>query len=61
MGKKAKIPHSPPPTLMKLIDQYVGKFPGSRRRYDHARQVFPAGVTHDLRVMDPFPIYIDRQ
>ena len=46
---------------MNLTDQYAATFPGSRRRYDQARQVFPAGVTHDLRMMEPFPVYIDRQ
>ena len=44
-----------------LVDRYVAQFLGSRRRFEQARTVFPAGVTHDLRSMEPFPIYIERQ
>jgi glutamate-1-semialdehyde 2,1-aminomutase len=46
---------------MKLIERYHAEFPNSCRRYERARQVFPAGVTHDLRYLEPFPIYVDRQ
>jgi glutamate-1-semialdehyde 2,1-aminomutase len=46
---------------MTLQDRYHAEFPSSCRRYEHARQVFPAGVTHDLRYMEPFPVYVDRQ
>src|SRR5262245_37947048 len=46
---------------MTLLDRYRAEFAGSARRYEQARQVFPAGVTHDLRYMEPFPVYIDRQ
>jgi glutamate-1-semialdehyde 2,1-aminomutase len=44
-----------------LLDRFVEEFAGSRRRFEEARQVFPDGVTHDLRSLEPFPIYIDRQ
>ena len=46
---------------MSIADRYRAAFPGSRQRYEQACQVFPAGVTHDLRYMEPFPIYVDRQ
>lgn len=46
---------------MSIIERYVAEFAGSRRRAEQARQVFPAGVTHDLRFMEPFPIFVDRQ
>ena len=46
---------------MTILDRYQREFPGSCRRYEHARRIFPAGVTHDLRYMEPFPIYVDRQ
>jgi glutamate-1-semialdehyde 2,1-aminomutase len=46
---------------MTIQDRFHAEFPGSCRRYERARQVLPAGVTHDLRYMEPFPIYIDRQ
>src|SRR3954454_11743964 len=40
-----------------LADRYAAEFPGSRKLYEQARQVFPGGVTHDLRLMEPFPVY----
>ena len=43
-----------------LADRYAAEFPGSRKLYEQARQVFPGGVTHDLRYLEPFPIYIER-
>jgi glutamate-1-semialdehyde 2,1-aminomutase len=46
---------------MTLLERYHREFPGSCRRYERARHIFPAGVTHDLRYMEPFPVYIDRQ
>ena len=44
-----------------LLDRFVEEFAGSRRRFEEAKKVFPDGVTHDLRSLDPFPVYIDRQ
>jgi glutamate-1-semialdehyde 2,1-aminomutase len=46
---------------MSILDRYRAEFPGSRQRYEQACHVFPGGVTHDLRYLEPFPIYIDRQ
>lgn len=46
---------------MTLLERYHREFPGSCRRYERARHIFPAGVTHDLRYLEPFPVYIDRQ
>jgi glutamate-1-semialdehyde 2,1-aminomutase len=43
-----------------LTARYEAAFPTSRRLYEQARSVFPNGVTHDLRFLEPFPIYIDR-
>jgi glutamate-1-semialdehyde 2,1-aminomutase len=43
-----------------LISDYEVEFPTSRRLYEQARSVFPGGVTHDLRYLEPFPIYIER-
>src|SRR5271165_3844404 len=43
-----------------LLDRYTHAFAGSRRRFEEARQLFPGGVTHDLRHLEPFPIYIER-
>jgi glutamate-1-semialdehyde 2,1-aminomutase len=42
-----------------LVEHYQTKFPSSRRLAEEARAVFPHGVTHDLRHLEPFPVYID--
>lgn len=47
-------------TAPSLLDQYCQAFPTSARRYEEAKEFFPAGVTHDLRYLEPFPVYIDR-
>ncbi len=43
-----------------LAEQYTAKFPASRARFLEAKGIFPCGVTHDTRMMEPFPIYVDR-
>jgi glutamate-1-semialdehyde 2,1-aminomutase len=44
-----------------ISERFTKAFPASQERYQKARTIFPAGVTHDLRYSEPFPIYIDRQ
>ena len=46
--------HSP------LIDAYCRRTVASARLYERARRVFPSGVTHDGRFLEPHPIYVDR-
>jgi glutamate-1-semialdehyde 2,1-aminomutase len=41
-----------------LVDRYTAAFPGSRKRFEAAKGVFPTGVTHDTRMMEPFPVYV---
>jgi len=48
---------APRPTL---ADRYAAAFPTSKQRFEEAKAVFPCGVTHDTRMMDPFPVYVDR-
>jgi glutamate-1-semialdehyde 2,1-aminomutase len=43
-----------------LTARYEEEFAGSRRRFEQARTLFPSGVTHDLRYLEPFPIYVAR-
>jgi glutamate-1-semialdehyde 2,1-aminomutase len=43
-----------------LAERFTAAFPNSRRLYERARGVFPDGVTHDLRHLEPFPVYVDR-
>jgi glutamate-1-semialdehyde 2,1-aminomutase len=43
-----------------LVERYAEAFPRSQKLHEQARQIFPNGVTHDLRHMEPFPVYVDR-
>ena len=43
-----------------LAERFAAEFPASRKLHEQARSVFPDGVTHDLRHLEPFPVYIDR-
>src|SRR6059058_4155688 len=43
-----------------LTQRFEAEFPTSRRLYEQARAVFPGGVTHDLRYLEPFPVYVER-
>jgi glutamate-1-semialdehyde 2,1-aminomutase len=42
-----------------LAERYEAEFPTSAKLYREAREVFPGGVTHDLRYLEPFPVYVD--
>jgi glutamate-1-semialdehyde 2,1-aminomutase len=46
--------------MASLTARYEAAFPNSRRLYGEARGLFPGGVTHDLRLLEPFPVYVDR-
>jgi len=48
-------------SALSINEQYSTAFMSSRKRFEEAKTIFPDGVTHDLRSLDPFPIYIDRQ
>ena len=41
-----------------ILEEYVSKHQGSARRHQEAREVFPAGVTHDNRYATPFPLCV---
>ena len=44
---------------MATIEQeYVRLHPKSARLYDRGKELFPDGVTHDTRRLNPFPIYV---
>jgi glutamate-1-semialdehyde 2,1-aminomutase len=43
-----------------LSERFAAEFAPSRQLHDKARGIFPNGVTHDLRYLEPFPIYVDR-
>jgi glutamate-1-semialdehyde 2,1-aminomutase len=48
------------PESSTLADAYVQALPTSQALYHRARKIFPDGVTHDDRRMQPFPIFVDR-
>ena len=41
-----------------LIQKYLSKTPKSRAIYERAQSVLPNGVTHDARLLDPYPISV---
>src|SRR5438876_11494293 len=43
-----------------LTERYQCAFPNSRKLFEQGKSLFPGGVTHDLRYLEPFPIYVDR-
>jgi glutamate-1-semialdehyde 2,1-aminomutase len=43
-----------------LQQRFEAAFAGSRARFEKARRIFPDGVTHDSRRLEPFPIYVSR-
>lgn len=43
-----------------IEQSYVDALPNSKALFERAKSLFPDGVTHDNRRMQPFPIYIDR-
>ncbi len=46
--------------MANLETAYTQALPQSQKLYDKAQNLFPDGVTHDNRRMQPFPIYVDR-
>jgi glutamate-1-semialdehyde 2,1-aminomutase len=42
------------------LEQYIEKFPKSRALYERGKRVFRDGITHDARLVSPFPIYITK-
>lgn len=50
----------PPLSAITLDDTYAETLPHSQALFARAQKIFPDGVTHDNRRMQPFPIYIER-
>src|SRR5207244_616390 len=47
-------------TGMKIRDEYRAKHPKSAALWERARAVIPGGITHDIRHLTPFPVYVER-
>ncbi|MGH7278590.1 MAG: aspartate aminotransferase family protein [Candidatus Rokuibacteriota bacterium] len=45
---------------MSIADTYRAKHPKSAALYERARRAIPGGITHDIRHLLPFPVYIER-
>jgi glutamate-1-semialdehyde 2,1-aminomutase len=45
---------------MTIEENYRRLHPGSAARYERAQGMFPSGVTHDGRYLEPFPLYVER-
>ena len=45
---------------MTIHEEYRAKHPRAAALADRARQAIPGGITHDIRHVLPFPIYVDR-
>jgi glutamate-1-semialdehyde 2,1-aminomutase len=43
-----------------IQEAYVRLHPASARLYEEAQRTFPSGVTHDIRYVTPFPIFVER-
>ena len=43
-----------------IVQQYIQKTPGSQRLATEAQGVFPSGITHDARYVEPYGIYVNR-
>ena len=46
--------------MPRIVDRFVAAFPKSQARHAVAKTLLPNGVTHDLRLLDPFPPYVER-
>ena len=45
---------------MTILERYRTLHPKAAALYDRAREVIPGGITHDIRHLAPFSIYVDR-
>ena len=43
-----------------IVSAYRQKTPGSERLFLEAQNLFPSGITHDSRYLDPYGIYVER-
>ncbi|MBA2454192.1 MAG: aminotransferase class III-fold pyridoxal phosphate-dependent enzyme, partial [Chloroflexia bacterium] len=47
--------------ITKTIEQeFIEEFDGSRQRAMQALEIYPSGITHDVRYVKPFPLYVAR-
>lgn len=44
----------------RIVDEYLDRTPCSRELFTRSATLFPSGITHDSRQLDPYPIYVER-
>lgn len=44
---------------MTILDTYIRLHRESARLYEDSLRAFPSGVTHDIRYVQPFPVFVD--
>ena len=47
-------------TSLSIFDSYCAKTPKSAAFFERAKAAFPSGLTHDSRVLDPYPLFVER-
>ena len=45
---------------MSIHDDYRAKHPRAAALAERARAAIPGGITHDIRHLVPFPVYVER-
>ena len=45
---------------MSVQDEYRTRHPKSAMLAEQARRAIPGGITHDIRHLMPYPVYIER-
>ncbi|MFQ5658049.1 MAG: aspartate aminotransferase family protein [Candidatus Methylomirabilales bacterium] len=48
------------PRSSRIDALYLKAHPTSHKLFQRARQLIPGGITHDIRYLTPFPLYIER-
>jgi glutamate-1-semialdehyde 2,1-aminomutase len=48
------------PTSSEIDALYLKAHPTSYKLFERARQLIPGGITHDIRYVSPFPVYVER-
>lgn len=44
----------------RIVAEYRARTPRSEAMAAQARRIFPSGITHDSRILDPYTIYVER-
>ena len=45
---------------MGIAEEYIRLHPRSAQLYEEAKGLFPSGITHDIRYVPPFPIFVEK-